>query len=189
MTDHGPVPESERGGWLRIPGAGRSRLGLRAFAALGLICALTATLIAPPRPLLIWNVSRSAPVGLYRVEYARELSAGDMVAARVPSRWRALGAARRYIPVNVPLIKRIAAGPADQVCAAGTGIYIDGRLAARRRLRDRAGRAMPGWSGCFLIHADEHLLLMDDPGSFDGRYFGATGSADIIGRVHLIWPR
>ncbi len=189
MTDRGSHLTPKHGARLRIARARRSQLVLGAFAISGLVCALGATLIAPPRPLLIWNVSRSAPVGLYRVEAARQFSVGDMVAARVPARWRALGAERHYIPANIPLIKRIAADPADNVCAVGTAIRIDGKVAARRQARDGAGRPMPWWSGCFTLHSGEHLLLMEDEASFDGRYFGTTRSGDIVGRVHLIWPR
>lgn len=189
MTDRGPrlftksdrEPLSRRA--RRLPSA------MAAFAVLCLVGALGATLVAPPRPLLIWNVSPSAPIGLYRVEAAGQYSVGDMVAARVPARWRPFGGARHYIPVNVPLIKRIAAEPADRVCADDARITIDGRLAARRRAHDGAGRKIPGWTGCFNLQTGEHLLLVEHAASFDGRYFGATAASDIIGRVQLIWPR
>lgn len=189
MTDRGSClfPESKRGP--RGRRARRLPSAMAGFAVLCLVGALGATLVAPPRPLLIWNVSRSAPIGLYRVEAAGQYSVGDMVAARVPVRWRPFGGARHYIPVNVPLIKRIAAAPADRVCADGAHITIDGRLAARRRARDGAGRKIPGWTGCVNLQTGEHLLLMEHAASFDGRYFGATAASDIIGRVQLIWPR
>src|SRR3546814_19711190 len=36
-----------------------------ALALLG--CGIAATIAVPPRPLLVWNASASAPMGLYRV--------------------------------------------------------------------------------------------------------------------------
>jgi len=32
-------------------------------------------------------------------------------------------------------------------------------------------------------------VLMDNPASFDGRYFGATEERDIIGKARLLWRR
>src|SRR3546814_2669446 len=59
------------------------------------VAAVILTLIAPPRPLLIWNVSRSAPIGLYVVGSDQPPAPGDMVAARLAPPWRAFASARR----------------------------------------------------------------------------------------------
>ncbi|HJS13372.1 S26 family signal peptidase [Sphingopyxis sp.] len=158
-----------------------------AVAAVGVVAAAVASLLAPPAPLLIWNVSRSAPVGLYVVGGARPPKRGDLVAATLAPRWRLLGSARRYIPANVPLIKRVAAAAGDRVCAAGADIAINGQSAARRLEFDGAGRPMPHWSGCIVLGRGEYLLLMPGAASFDGRYFGPTAASDIIGTVYLLW--
>lgn len=155
----------------------------------GLLGAVGATLYAPPPPWFVWNVSRSAPVGLYTVEGRRDLAVGDMVAARMPQAWRALAGARRYLPINVPLIKRIAAGPGDHVCAVEADILVNGEWVGSRLERDGAGQSMPWWSGCRRLRESEYFLLMRHAASFDGRYFGPTASDDIIGRVHLLWAR
>lgn len=160
-----------------------------AVAAVGVVVAVTLTLLAPPRPLLIWNVSASAPIGLYAVRSARSPSRGDMVAARLPPRWRALGSARHYVPANVPLIKRVAAAAGDRACATGADIAVNGTRVARRLDFDGGGRPMPHWSGCIVLGRGEYLLLMPGPASFDGRYFGQTAQRDIVGQVHLLWAR
>ncbi len=149
---------------------------------------LAATTVVTPRPWLIWNVSASAPLGLYAVE-AGAPARGDLVAARVPAAWRAFGGARGYIPVNVPLIKRVAALGGDWVCSDSAGIWVNGRFAAARRLVDGAGLPMPFWHGCTPLAPGEYLLLMNKADSFDGRYFGKTGPGDIIGKVELLWER
>src|SRR3546814_2250717 len=78
----------------------------------------------------------SAPVGLYAVSAPHDVERGDMVIARLSPPWRTLADARRYVPANVPLVKRVAAAPGDTVCARGNAVFIDGNLRARRRLSD-----------------------------------------------------
>jgi conjugative transfer signal peptidase TraF len=170
--------------------ARRRRLAGRGVA-LGAGCAaLVATMVFPVRPLLLWNASASAPVGLYRVVAASVISRGDMVVARTPLAVRALAAARRYVPADVPLVKRVVAGPGDRVCAIGATITINVHDVAARRDRDRAGRALPWWEGCVTLGRDALLLLMPDaPESFDGRYFGPTSRADVIGKANALWLR
>lgn len=162
----------------------------RAFSlALSMLgCALCVTIAVPPAPRLVWNVSASAPRGLYLVGDPRGVGVGDMVIARVPVRWRQLAAVRRYLPANVPLVKRVAARAGDRVCTSGRRVLINGRPIAERLAVDRAGRPMPWWKGCTVLAAGTLFLLMDDPASFDGRYFGLTTRGDIVGRARLIWP-
>lgn len=144
----------------------------------------------PIAPRLVWNPSASAPIGLYAVAPGATPRRGDFVIVRVPATMRALAASRRYIPINVPLVKHVGAVAGDKVCAAGTVVSIDGSVAAIRRARDGAGRPMPWWRGCRRVGPDEVFLLSPDaPASFDGRYFGVSPSADIIGTARLLWAR
>jgi conjugative transfer signal peptidase TraF len=162
----------------------------RGALAIGLLLGgLGLTIALPPRPLLVWNVSASAPIGLYAVGGRTGIHRGDMVIAWVPDRWRRLAATRRYIPLNIPLVKRVAAVPGDTVCATNGHIFVDGSWAAWQRPYDGRGRPMPAWHGCATLGDGAFLLLMDAPVSFDGRYFGPTGGADIIGKATLLWAR
>ena len=161
-----------------------------ALGCAGLAAALAGTLLDPPRPRLLWNASASAPVGLYAVGDGAPLARGDMVIARVPDEFRMFAARRRYLPANVPLVKRVAAAAGDEVCAAGARITVNGRAVAARLDRDAAGRPMPWWSGCALLGDGQVLLLMaDSPASFDGRYFGVSEAGDIVGKARLLWRR
>lgn len=157
-------------------------------AALGaLAIGLAATIALPLRPLLLWNASASAPIGLYAVAAPDGIETGDMIIARVPERLRMLAARRRYLPANVPLVKRVAAEPGDTVCASGLAVFVNGRRIARRLEHDGIGRPMPWWTGCVTLRRGALFLLMDDPASFDGRYFGPTGRTDIVGKASLLW--
>jgi type IV secretory pathway protease TraF len=66
---------------------------------------------------------------------------------------------------------------------------VNGRHVAARRLADGAGRPMPGWTGCSDLGFGEYFLLMEDPASFDGRYFGVTRTEDLVGRAVPLWTR
>ncbi|MCX8477996.1 MAG: S26 family signal peptidase [Sphingomonas sp.] len=157
------------------------------LALAALACALAATIIVPPAPRFVWNVSASAPRGLYLVGRPDDVGVGDMVVARMPAPWRRFAAGRRYLPANVPLVKRVAARPGDRVCASGRQLLVNGRLIGERRAADGAGRPMPWWNGCTVLDAGTLFLLMDDPASFDGRYFGPTTRGDVIGEARLLW--
>ncbi len=163
------------------------RVLLMAGAGLALLgAAAVLDAIVRPSPRFVWNLSASAPLGLYVVSSKGEIAAGDTVIARVPALWRLWAGRRRYIPINVPLVKRVAAIPGDSVCAIGTLVQINGRGVAIRRLSDGRGRDMPDWHGCTTLGQREYLLLGDGPDSFDGRYFGPTGRNDIIGKAHRL---
>lgn len=182
----------EAGAPAQSPWAIRRRTGqsfhLATAGALLAIVGLIGTIAWAPRPKLVWNSSPSSPVGLYRIEAAGQLTVGTMVIAWPPQGARRLGAARHYFPANVPLVKAVAAVTGDRVCARGKGLFVNNRLVARRRADDRRGRPMPWWRGCeTLRRGDLLLLMMASPDSFDGRYFGISRHAQIIGRARLIW--
>ena len=142
---------------------------------------------ADPAPKLIWNASASAPIGLYRVvPGAPERSA--LVLVRMPEPVAKLAAERGYLPLNVPLIKRVAAIVGDHVCAFKEAIIIEGTVVARRLDLDRAGRPLPWWNDCQELADGELFLLIDDhPGSFDSRYFGPVSAGNVIGRLVPLW--
>lgn len=153
------------------------------------IAVVLASAAWPPAPRLIWNATASAPIGLYFVSPGAAVAPGEMVVARVPQRYRRMAAARRYLPANVPLVKRVAAGAGDEICALGRRIFVNGHPAALRRTVDGRGRAMPRWTGCVRLRGSQLFLLNDNAASFDGRYFGVTEGIDVIGKASLLWRR
>jgi len=165
----------------------RRKIGNLALATAGCI-ALLMPMIAPPAPLLVWNMSASVPPGLYVVRRGEPPVRGDIVAAWPPSSARRLAAERRYLPGNVPLLKPVGALAGTRICACGWKLLIDGKPVARRSERDGAGRRLPWWHGCVALTLGQLLLLAprsDD--SFDGRYFGPSEQGDVIGTVRLLW--
>ena len=167
------------------------RKWLRRTVLLGLgIAALGLTIAQPPLPRLVWNASASAPIGLYAVSPGTAPGRGDMVSAWPPAAARQLAAHRRYLPANVPLVKRVAAVAGDTICGVDRTVTVNGRAVALRRAADAGGRPLPAWQGCIRLAPGMVFLLMTEtPDSFDGRYFGPTAARDIIGRATPLWLR
>lgn len=190
MVERRDLPLFAWGEALREGKHRRRRLQRRAVPVALICTCVAATIVAPPLPRLLWNASASAPVGLYRVEPGHAVVRGDMVIARTPLPVRALAARRHYIPANVPLVKRVAGVPGDLVCADGITVTINDSPLATRRVSDRSGRSLPWWSGCRTLRNGALFLLMSDtPDSFDGRYFGPTDAADVIGKATMLWTK
>ncbi|WP_314376325.1 S26 family signal peptidase [Sphingomonas paucimobilis] len=170
----------------------RARLRLGRYAALigAGIVGLGLTIAWPPLPRLVWNASASAPIGLYAVSPGTAPGRGDMAIARLPAEARELAARRRYLPRNVPLVKRVAAVAGDTICAAGRMVTVNRKPVAARRVADAAGRSLPAWQGCIRLAPGMVFLLMTEaPDSFDGRYFGPTRARDVIGKATPLWLR
>ncbi len=140
------------------------------------------------RPDLIWNASASARIGLYHVTSARSIGVGDLVVVRPPSALAAFLDRGGYLPLGVPLLKHVAALAGQGVCREGERIIIDGAHVADALARDRRGRPLPSWQGCFaLTDAQVFLLNVERPDSLDGRYFGPLKLSTVIGRATPVW--
>ena len=165
------------------------------IASVGLAAVgLAASVQTPPR--LVYNGSRSVPVGWYVARQTGNYGYDDLVLATPPESFGRIIARRGYLPPDVPLIKRVAALPGDRVC------YRDGALTVLRegedrpsatvrpRALDRAGRVMPVWNECRKMGPSEVFLLLEDTdASLDSRYFGPVSVGSIEGKLHrLAWP-
>lgn len=145
--------------------------------------------VLAPKPRLLWNASASAPIGLYRLHPVRAPAAGDLVAILPPKTLARFMAERHYLPVAVPMLKHLAAGPGSAVCRHGPIVTIGGRVVATARTTDRVGRPLPVWRGCRTVGAREVFLLNPAADSMDGRYFGPISAAGLLGRAQPIFTR
>lgn len=138
-----------------------------------------------PTPLkLVWNVSASAPIGLYAIEPARRLEVTDLLAIKPPAALARFLVERGYVGAGVPLMKRVAAVPGQEVCRRDRIITVDGVAYGEALERDRMGRPLPVWRGCRRIAQGELFLMnFDVPDSLDGRYFGPLSASTVIGRA------
>ena len=145
-----------------------------AIAALGFSAFIHVT------PRIVWNASKSAPIGFYRID-CRVPQMGEFALVKPSGDAAKLISARGYLPVYTPLIKRVSAQQGDEICRDNERVFVNGKHAADALRVDSMGRAMPRCSGCFTLQDDELFLLNAHEQSLDGRYFGATNIGDVIG--------
>jgi len=152
------------------------------------VAAVASTMGAKPVPRFVWNASESVPLGLYSVAPVGKLVVANLVVAMPPEPLAAFLAGRGYLPIGVPLIKRVHALPGQSVCRKELLISVDGVEVGAAFERDRRGRALPVWQGCRVIAPGEVFLMnWDEPASLDGRYFGPIPMLAIIGRAKPVW--
>jgi conjugative transfer signal peptidase TraF len=135
-------------------------------------------------PRLIWNASASTPIGLYSLDRPAHLEVTDLVAVEAPEPLASFLAERGYLPRGVPLMKRVAGLPGNQVCRIGAHVTVNGVAMGEALTRDRLGRDLPIWQGCRRIDEGEIFLMnwsVED--SLDGRYFGPVSRGSVIGRA------
>ncbi|SFA94808.1 conjugative transfer signal peptidase TraF [Rhizobium sp. NFR07] len=153
------------------------------------VALLAVTGIAVDMPLrLLWNVTASAPVGLYSIASADRLDVPELVAVMPPEPLATFMVRRGYLGRGVPLLKRVVGLPGQRVCRVGRAVTVDGVEMGDALDRDRIGRALPVWQGCRVV-ADGKLFLMnmDVSDSLDGRYFGPIPASAVIGRALPLW--
>ena len=148
---------------------------------LGMI-SLSSTIRSEPR--LVYNPSESAPRGWYVIHSVDDVRIGDYLIVTLPHDIAAFAAKRGYLPLGVPVLKRVAATEGHQVCVRDGRIVIDGLPAANTRPYDGKHRPLIAWSHCRHLLAGELFLLnMDSASSFDSRYFGPVDVSFVRGRA------
>lgn len=163
------------------------RAGILVLTALGALALLTPWCADLP-PIVVWNATASAPIGLYAVVRARAPRVGDLVLLRLDPGTAATFAARGYLPNGVPLLKRIRAVAGMGVCAHDGALFVAGEHVADAMPTDSAGRPLDPWTGCRPLDVDEILVLNTDiPASLDGRYLGPSRITSVIGRAVPLW--
>ncbi|UFX46449.1 MULTISPECIES: S26 family signal peptidase [Bradyrhizobium] len=150
--------------------------------------ALAATIALEPLPLYIWNASASVPIGLYRLRPAEQFHVTELVAVQPPEPLATFLDLNGYLPIGVPMLKRVLALPGQSVCRIGLTISVDEIAVGEARDRDGRGRPLPKWQGCRVV-GDGELFLMNwqSDDSLDGRYFGFLPASAVIGRALQVW--
>jgi conjugative transfer signal peptidase TraF len=142
---------------------------LMTFAAVALVLST----MDEATPTYIWNASRSVPIGLYQLQPADRLAVTELVAVRPPEPLATFLDLNGYLPIGVPMLKRVLALPGQMVCRKGLTISVDEIDMGKALAHDSRGRPLPVWQGCRVVGADELFLMnWQSEDSLDGRYFG-----------------
>lgn len=154
----------------------------------GMTVALAFAGIAKPAARIAYNRTPSMPLGLYLLHDFAQPHKDMLVMTELPAATADIAARRRYLPANVPALKRIVATNGSTVCRRGLRITIDEQDAVRALDHDRMGRALPVWQGCRQLRRNEVFLLSGpDPAAFDGRYFGPVSTRLILAEAKPLW--
>ena len=141
-----------------------------------------------PSLRLVWNVTASVPVGLYRVLPKEVPRRGELGAIRPSPSLTRYMAARHYVETGALLVKPVAAVTGQRVCRIGAIVTIDGVPVATARSADRYHRPLPIWTGCRRLRAGAVFPLAPAvSASFDGRYFGPVARDSVLGRAVPLW--
>jgi conjugative transfer signal peptidase TraF len=139
-------------------------------------------------PHYIWNASMSVPIGLYRVQPATQLAVTELVAIKPPDLLATFLDLNGYLPIGVPMLKRVLALPRQTVCRNGLSIAVDGIDVGLAHERDGRGRPLPVWNGCQIIaDGDVFVRNWQSADSLDSRYFGPLPASAVIGRAVPVW--
>ena len=159
---------------------------LMTFAAVALVLST----MDEATPTYIWNASRSVPIGLYQLQPAGRLAVTELVAVRPPEPLATFLDLNGYLPIGVPMLKRVLALPGQTVCRKGLTISVDAIEMGEALARDSRGRPLPVWQGCRVVGADELFLMnWQSEDSLDGRYFGFVPNSSVIGKALPVWTR
>lgn len=151
--------------------------------AVGLLM-ISLSITSKSEPRLVYNASESAPRGWYVIRPVSDLKIGDYVIARLPRDIAIFAAQRRYLPLGVPVLKRVVATQGHRVCVRDGRVLIDGLPAASTRSYDGQHRPLIAWSYCRQLIAGEVFLLnVENRSSFDSRYFGPVDISFVRGQA------
>ncbi|WP_026941032.1 S26 family signal peptidase [Hellea balneolensis] len=151
------------------------------------VIATSAEIAFPPKPLILYNPSPSAPIGFYKLNTDVPPTLGAQVAAYAPEWARKMADERGYLPYDYPLIKPVMAVSGDEVCYHKSGVRVPNGAVIPVLGRDHSGREMPALSGCIFLKSDEYFIASPDvQAGFDSRYFGPVKLTDILGQVEYL---
>ena len=164
--------------------------GSRAVLALSVIAtaAIGFSTFASVARRVYFNPSTSAPRGWYWRAESSTYPVGTLTFARLPEVATEMADDRRYIPRTVPILKRVVAVRGYRVCESAGTVRINGKLVARAVERDGQGRDLLPWEGCRVLARNEFFLLnLENPASFDSRYFGPIMDSMFLGKAIPLW--
>jgi conjugative transfer signal peptidase TraF len=157
-------------------------------AMLGGAAALITPIVLEITPIYVWNASESVPIGLYRLQPSDNLFVTELVAVQPPEPLATFLDMNGYLPVGLPMLKRVLALPGQTVCRSGLTVSVDAIEMGEAQDRDNRGRPLPNWQGCRVVGAGELFVMnWQSANSLDGRYFGVLPASSVIGRALPVW--
>lgn len=142
--------------------------------------------LSPMEPKFYVNISKSQPLGLYRVVSVKpdSLHDGDLVIMQVPDNMKSLVAERNWLPKDYTLLKTVYALPGESYSITDQEITVNEQYVGRVLDKDSSGRPLPILRGSFIVQPGNFLPLATRViNSFDGRYFGEIPTNLVVAKV------
>lgn len=145
------------------------------------------------------NVTRSLPIGLYRVVGdAAAVRRGSVVIACLPEEWGRFAVRRRILGPghcdgnSYGIGKLVLAVEGDVVDLHRESLVINGVSvpSVRTLERDRLGRSIPHFPwGNYELGPAQVWLFSPHPAAFDSRYFGPVSTSRVRSVVQPVWTK
>jgi conjugative transfer signal peptidase TraF len=142
------------------------------------------------------NTSSSMPLGFY-IKNNLKINRGDIVAFCLQSSYAKIGLQHHYLKYGFKcdgarsLIKQVIAMPGDNVQLADEYISVNNKLYFYKTFHlDRQGRHLASFPrGTYFSKNEYWLIGVNDPHSWDSRYWGPVQRQQIISRLTplFIW--
>ena len=141
--------------------------------------------------VLILNVSKSMPRGLYLRVLSENFKVGDVVVYEPTDDVVAFMRERGWLKEDhepIPFLKYIGALPGDTYSTQNHIFSINGAYIGEILDRDGKGQALPKLSqSLHKVSLHTFLPLSNDPRGFDGRYTGCVPMDRIMAKAIPIW--
>lgn len=146
------------------------------------------------------NTTASMPIGIWKLTPAKTYHTGQIVVICPPDTpVFKLAKARYYLTRGLcpggyePLIKPIVAVAGDTVSITAEGMMVNQQLIPHSRplAHDAQNRPLPQLrQGTYpVLPGTVWIIATGNPGSFDGRYFGALPISQIQGGAQPLWVK
>lgn len=128
------------------------------------------------------NMTRSEPVGLYKLVKGSTAKRGDLVFIKLPAEFEKYVYGRGWLPQGWPLLKKVGGIEGDLYCYSGSEFTINQNPVGTIFKSDSQGLPLPVKAGCFTVKKNNFLPVATGLiSSFDSRYFGEISTSNIIG--------
>ncbi|EKE01521.1 MAG: conjugal transfer protein precursor [uncultured bacterium] len=133
---------------------------------------------------ITYSATPSMPQGFYLVVPTKKIERYDVVEFIPPKPVLNFLKERKWVPQSGLIIKYVFAVPGDDVCVRDEAVWVNGKRVGDVYRFYAPEKILPRTKICGKLNADQYLLLSTKRRrSFDGRYFGAISSSDILGRA------
>ena len=133
---------------------------------------------------ITYAATSSMPRGFYLVVPVKKIMRYDIVEFMPPLTVLDFLKKRNWVPSSGLLVKYVFAIPGDDVCIRSGAVWINNKKIGKVYRFYAGEKKLPQTKICGRLKSDQYLLLSNrKQRSFDGRYFGAISSHNILGRA------